>query len=420
MSSVSSLQRVSPSIPAVPLSSGAPQFTPLEEAEVRSNEAAFLFPPLSGAFPVGVQSYVLQDVERSIGISVHYPSERGLSVRRHPLQFFVEDLRMTQPHVETARFANCCSHAQPHVLPREGSFPVVLMAHGLGMRPDDYQPLVEELASHGFCVITVESPGVAGYSRALESQGKPAMLMDEEIPTADRAVQLQIQDIEFVLKTLPNFAKAHPQLAGTMDLQRVGVMGHSLGGAAAAQICRNHADVRAGINLDGRLLGENATGPICQPFVTIQCDRPGTVLEVLLPDVKASLADLQEAKQLRDSGGDAESANEQESKAIARLEAAATGAENFLDPMEEFDAFHARAGAGSYQVALLGSRHGGFCAADVLGHHVGLDWAKQRPTDVSTWAAANRHIVSFFSETLKGIPSRVVSGSKIEESVLNL
>ena len=405
--------------------------TKLEETEVQSNKTAFIFPQPSGQFPIGIQSYVLQDADRAIGISIHYPSRHGTSFRHHPLEPYFEDLRKIQSNIETARYANCCSYAQPNVSPIGGAFPVILMAHGFGMCSDDYQPIVEELASQGFCVVTVESPGIAGYSRVLESQGKPAILTEEAMLTDNQAIQLQIKDIECVLRTLQDFAKINPNLAAAMDLQKTGIMGHSLGGAAAAQICRNNAKVMAGMNLDGRLLGENATGSIFQPFVTIQCDRPGTVLENLLPDVKASLELLKQAKQLGDSG-ETQKANAIELEATTLLEAGVKGAENFLDPIVEFDKFHEKAGIGSYQVVLNGSRHAGFSALHSLAHVVGLNaaagpnhpqktiyqnWEQQIPTDLSTWVATNRHIVSFFSEHLKGVPSHIVSGSKIEESI---
>ena len=158
--------------------------TKLEETEVQSNKTAFIFPQPSGQFPIGIQSYVLQDADRSIGISIHYPSKQGTSFRHHPLEPYFEDLRKIQSNIETARYANCCSYAQPNVSPIGEPFPVILMAHGFGMRSDDYQPIVEELSSQGFCVITIESPGIAGYSRVLESEGKLAILTEEAMPSA--------------------------------------------------------------------------------------------------------------------------------------------------------------------------------------------------------------------------------------------
>ena len=408
-----------------------PIATKLEELSVEPDKAEFLFPKPSGEFPIGIQSYVLHDADRSIAISIHYPSKQGTSFRHHPLEPYIEELGKMGSPAETARYASCSSYAQPDASPIGQSFPVVIMAHGFGMRSDDYQPIVEELSSHGFCVITVESQGVAGYSRALASEGKPGAVDEEVMPSDDQAVQLQSKDIEFVLNTLQDFGKINPDLAATMDLERTGVMGHSIGGATAAQVCRNNALVRAGMNFDGGLVGEHATSSIFQPFVTIQCDRAETVLENLIPDVKASLDLSREAKQLRDSG-DTEKADAKELEAAALLEAGLKGAENFIDPIAEFDSFHARAGMGSYQVVLNGSRHAGFTALHSLAHIVALNeaagadhpqksmfqsWEEQIPKDLSTWAATNRHVLSFFSEQLKGIPSGIKSGSKIEESI---
>lgn len=41
-----------------------------------------------------------------------------------------------------------------------------------------------------------------------------------------------------------------------MDLTEIGLFGHSLGGAAAAQVCRERDDVDAAIDIDGTMIGD--------------------------------------------------------------------------------------------------------------------------------------------------------------------
>jgi pimeloyl-ACP methyl ester carboxylesterase len=45
-----------------------------------------------------------------------------------------------------------------------------------------------------------------------------------------------------------------------IDLKQIGLMGHSLGGAAAAEVAKERADIAAVVNLDGDFLGENVFG----------------------------------------------------------------------------------------------------------------------------------------------------------------
>jgi hypothetical protein len=106
----------------------------LAEVGVDARNADCIFPKPTGRFPIGIQSYVLQDGDRLVGISIHYPSKEGASFRHHPLEPYIDELSKAEPHVDPARYANCCSSAQPGGSPVGGSFPVVLMGHGDGMR----------------------------------------------------------------------------------------------------------------------------------------------------------------------------------------------------------------------------------------------------------------------------------------------
>ena len=71
-------------------------------------------------------------------------------------------------------------------------------------------------------------------------------------------MKLRTADIHFVLKTI----LAQAQDTGSdavyrrIDPEKIGLMGHSLGAAAVAQVARERDDIDAVINLDGNLFGE--------------------------------------------------------------------------------------------------------------------------------------------------------------------
>lgn len=54
-----------------------------------------------------------------------------------------------------------------------------------------------------------------------------------------------------------------------LDMDRVGVVGHSLGGASALQFCHDDARCKAGIDLDGAPLGRVIREGVTQPFMFI-------------------------------------------------------------------------------------------------------------------------------------------------------
>src|SRR6202041_2779270 len=66
-------------------------------------------------------------------------------------------------------------------------------------------------------------------------------------------------------------------LTGHLDLDRVGVYGHSMGGQTALVVCAMDKRIKAGMAMDGTV---HLVKEVSQPFMVMQADRPGDPLEV--------------------------------------------------------------------------------------------------------------------------------------------
>ena len=62
---------------------------------------------------------------------------------------------------------------------------------------------------------------------------------------------------------------------GRLDMQRVGVFGHSLGGATALQFCHDDSRRKAGIDVDGASLCCVVADGVTQPFMFLLSDHKG-------------------------------------------------------------------------------------------------------------------------------------------------
>ena len=60
---------------------------------------------------------------------------------------------------------------------------------------------------------------------------------------------------------------------GRLDMQRVGVFGHSLGGATALQFCHDDSRCKTAIDVDGAPLGNVIAEGITQPFMFLLSDH---------------------------------------------------------------------------------------------------------------------------------------------------
>jgi predicted dienelactone hydrolase len=58
-------------------------------------------------------------------------------------------------------------------------------------------------------------------------------------------------------------------------MQRVGVFGHSLGGATALRFCHNDSRCKAGIDMDGAPLGSVVADGVTQPFTFLLSEHKG-------------------------------------------------------------------------------------------------------------------------------------------------
>jgi predicted dienelactone hydrolase len=160
-------------------------------------------------------------------------------------------------------------HAAPVADNPEG-WPVVLFSPGGSMARQTCTALCAELASRGFVVVAMSHPYDSGATRLAvgTTVGTDFSLMSTPEQNA-ALVDVRVADAEFVLDQLGGLDGLAPKsvLAGHLDLGRVAMVGHSLGGAAAARMLAEDDRIDAAVNLDGRMF----TAPsLDRPFLWVQ------------------------------------------------------------------------------------------------------------------------------------------------------
>ena len=93
----------------------------------------------------------------------------------------------------------------------------------------------------------------------------------------DATLRRWVDDTRFVLDRLAALPakSAAAQLAARLDLMRLGVFGHSMGGVVAGQFCLEDRRCRAGLNLDGiPQYGSMIDATMPRPFMMIYSGRP--------------------------------------------------------------------------------------------------------------------------------------------------
>lgn len=225
-----------------------------------------VLPRPTGAFPVGRDTLHLVDRSRAdlwvperpreLMVDLYYPARSAAGTAApytHPREVgpLLEAFGVTDP-ATAAKLAATRTHSVPGARPERGRHPLVVLSPGFGAPRYTLTTLAEDLGSRGYVVALVdhahESFGTAfpgGRVLTCAACEKAETMEDMRKATVQRG-----QDISFLLDRLtgPRPAWRH---AGLVDRKRIGVSGHSIGGAAAASVMAQDPRVRAGVNMDG-------------------------------------------------------------------------------------------------------------------------------------------------------------------------
>ena len=213
--------------------------------------------PVSGQYQVGESSAILIDSSRTD------PFEQDGSFREVPVHFYF-----------------------PADAAGGERFPLVVFSHGAFGYYQSNTSTYMELASNGYVVAALDHPHHAFFTQ--DTDGKTVLADMDFISTAmnlnsmdDREVQyalyrdwmaLRTADMNFAVDEIKTAAQtgavdeswyisgkdggAIQTVLGMTDVSRIGLMGHSMGGATAVELGRERNDINAVIDLDGTMLGE--------------------------------------------------------------------------------------------------------------------------------------------------------------------
>lgn len=168
--------------------------------------------------------------------------------------------------------------------------PLVLFAHGSFGYYQSNSSLYFELASNGYVVASIDHPYYAFFTKdtkgktiivdfefmqtAVNMQNSPDYTeTEEDFNTICEWMSIRTADENFVLDAI-KIAKTSGSLDAAWytksekvnseilkalemtDTEKIGLTGHSIGGAAAVQLGRERGDITAVIDIDGTMLGE--------------------------------------------------------------------------------------------------------------------------------------------------------------------
>ncbi|NDJ60350.1 MAG: hypothetical protein GYB67_04445 [Chloroflexi bacterium] len=241
-------------------------------------------PEPTGPSAVGTQARVITDADRSnrqLLMQIWYPTDANDNPARalymgYPDVFAAGLLRdvglpgFLYNHLDQFETASIPDAPMATAQPR---YPVVIFSHGLrGVRTQNTL-LMQELASHGYIAVAIDHSGFG--SGVVFPDGERFSLIDLEAAYGvdmsaltgdmlaryrevidDDITQVMVEDARFVIDAIEQInGSDDTTFGGRLDLTRLGLVGHALGGSAHIRVCAVDARCHAVINLDGLLSG---------------------------------------------------------------------------------------------------------------------------------------------------------------------
>jgi dienelactone hydrolase len=161
---------------------------------------------------------------------------------------------------------------------QQPSYPVVLFSHGAGTTMEVQTSQSEDLASHGYIVVAIDHTYVSAatvFPDRIVSQKEATTNFNIPEP-AEIITQIMADDSKFVMEQLGemNEGKINSIFKGKLDLDSIGALGHSVGGAVAYNLAINDNRVKAAIDLDGTVfITPNRNVKDVAPFLMLANDR---------------------------------------------------------------------------------------------------------------------------------------------------
>ncbi|WOO35741.1 hypothetical protein R2R35_18340 [Anaerocolumna sp. AGMB13020] len=198
--------------------------------------------------------------------------------------------------------------------------PLLIFSHGaFGIKNSNFSAF-EELASHGYVVCSIDHPGHSFYT--VSSDGKRTIVdkayMSEVINSNRKAyytnaeknelikkwMNIRTEDINLTIDSiLKNAKEANTsnntqfqnddtrKLYHSIDCDKIGVFGHSMGAAASVQMGRTRNDVSAVINIDGPYFSEMTYDANLDEFIATREQYNTPILNIYSDQVWVQLKD---------------------------------------------------------------------------------------------------------------------------------
>ncbi|TQR40568.1 alpha/beta hydrolase family protein [Paenibacillus popilliae] len=222
------------------------------------------------------------DDRRELMVQIYYPAgDKGEGNREpyirnaHEIAKGLEgDLSIPAFVLSHLNLVESNSFTEARLSDAESPYPVLIFSHGFNGFRNQNTFQVEELASQGYIVVCIDHAYDAAAT--VYPDGRTAYFQSTnliDISERDRHIKLWKEDVAFVLDQVEKLNQSNGRFMGRIDTSRIGMFGHSYGGATSAQMLAEDSRIKAAIDMDGTLYGTAfSESGIGKPFLLMSAE----------------------------------------------------------------------------------------------------------------------------------------------------
>ncbi|HLT24764.1 MAG TPA: hypothetical protein VK004_06530 [Ignavibacteria bacterium] len=308
-----------------------------------SSAQDFKLPQPSGEYNIGTTKFYLQDVYREetftedpndfrhFMVRAWYPADDpGTSPRLKylegynidTLKYFWDMFGIPENLFDLIGKVETNSYVDAPISGKESKFPVIIFSHGYGLGiPELYTFVAENLAANGYIVLSLTHPyesveidypdrpaayvserasemlqenmmqyGSLKNAANNEERVKATELILKNSKIAMESIEAWVKDSEYLLNQLesstgnvPNFIK------DKADINNIGALGHSFGGATAGELAMNDSRIKAVMNMDGFQYGSLFGKELTFPYAMVYSDFNKQMNDAILTSTQSDL-----------------------------------------------------------------------------------------------------------------------------------
>lgn len=245
-------------------------------------------PGLTGPYNIGIQKFHLIDDQRLEEFTENDPSDyREIMVQLwYPIDINYYGDRIEYMDLITFEWLmnrspiplitipkTAYKFVQPHginnadIASYPNQFPIIIFSPGYDGNYEIYTSLIEDLVSNGFIVASINHPYVSGITVFPDGR----FIKATEVKNI--SLSSVVEDAKFVLDFLTELNNTNEFFLGRLDLSKVGMYGHSFGGASTVMCLYEDSRFKCGLTLDGVVYKEFINQNLNKPIMIMLADN---------------------------------------------------------------------------------------------------------------------------------------------------